>query len=66
MFYLLGYDHDTDENTKEMREKEEHILNKLNITREYFYETRKTRQGIIKAFNAAIEGYCIHLNLKEI
>lgn len=34
MFHLLGYDHDTDENTKEMREKEEHILNKLNITRE--------------------------------
>ncbi|HBG5343455.1 TPA: rRNA maturation RNase YbeY [Clostridioides difficile] len=34
MFHLLGYDHDTDENTREMREKEEHILNKLNITRE--------------------------------
>ncbi|HBG3392432.1 TPA: rRNA maturation RNase YbeY [Clostridioides difficile] len=34
MFHLLGYDHDIDENTKEMREKEEHILNKLNITRE--------------------------------
>ncbi|GAA3646855.1 rRNA maturation RNase YbeY [Asaccharospora irregularis] len=34
MFHLLGYDHDTDENTKEMREKEEYILNKLNITRE--------------------------------
>ena len=34
MFHLLRYDHDTDENTKEMREKEEHILNKLNITRE--------------------------------
>lgn len=41
MFHLLGYDHDTDENTKEMREKEEHILNKLNITRSSFYETRK-------------------------
>lgn len=34
MFHLLGYDHDTEENTKEMRSKEEHILNKLNITRE--------------------------------
>lgn len=34
MFHLLGYDHDNDENTKEMREKEEHVLNKLNITRE--------------------------------
>ena len=33
-FHLLGYDHDTEENTKQMREKEEHILNKLNITRE--------------------------------
>ncbi|MEF9992003.1 MAG: rRNA maturation RNase YbeY [Romboutsia sp.] len=34
MFHLLGYDHDTEENTTEMRSKEEHILNKLNITRE--------------------------------
>ncbi len=34
MFHLLGYDHDTDENTKEMRAKEEHILNELNITRD--------------------------------
>lgn len=34
MFHLLGYDHDTEENTKEMREKEEYILNKLSITRE--------------------------------
>lgn len=33
MFHLLGYDHDTDENTKEMREKEEAVLTKLNITR---------------------------------
>lgn len=34
MFHLLGYDHDTEENTKVMRSKEEYILNKLNITRE--------------------------------
>ena len=34
MFHLLGYDHDTEENTKAMREKEEYILNKLSITRE--------------------------------
>ena len=34
MFHLLGYDHDTEENTKEMREKEEYILYKLSITRE--------------------------------
>ena len=34
MFHLLGYDHDTEENTKEMRAKEEYILNKLSITRE--------------------------------
>ena len=34
MFHLLGYDHETEENTKEMREKEEYILNKLSITRE--------------------------------
>lgn len=34
MFYFLGYDYDIDENIKEMREKEEYILNKLNIIRE--------------------------------
>lgn len=34
MFHLLGYDHDTEENTREMRKKEEDVLNKLNITRE--------------------------------
>lgn len=34
MFHLLGYDHDTEENTKDMRKREEDILNKLNITRE--------------------------------
>ena len=34
MFHLLGYDHDTEENTKEMRKREEDVLNKLNITRE--------------------------------
>ena len=30
-FHLLGYDHDTEENTKQMREKEEYILNKLKV-----------------------------------
>ena len=56
-FHLLGYDHDTEENTKQMREKEEHILNKLNITNsEIARKKTKTRQGIIQAFNAAIEG----------
>ncbi|OPJ56993.1 rRNA maturation RNase YbeY [Alkalithermobacter paradoxus] len=34
MFHLMGYDHDTDENTKVMREKEERVLSKLNIVRE--------------------------------
>lgn len=34
MFHLLGYDHDTEENTKDMRKREEGVLNKLNITRE--------------------------------
>lgn len=34
MFHLLGYDHDTEENTKDMRKREEYVLNKLNITRE--------------------------------
>ena len=30
-YHLLGYDHMTEEDKKEMREKEENILNKLNI-----------------------------------
>jgi probable rRNA maturation factor len=34
MFHLMGYDHDSDENTKEMRKKEEAVLNKLGIIRE--------------------------------
>ena len=34
MFHLLGYDHDTEENTKEMRQKEDYIMQKLSITRE--------------------------------
>ena len=34
MFHLLGYDHDTEENTREMIEKEEAVLTKLNITRD--------------------------------
>lgn len=34
MFHLFGYDHDTEENTKIMREREEAVLAKLGITRE--------------------------------
>ena len=34
MFHLLGYDHDTEENNKDMGKREEDVLNKLNITRE--------------------------------
>lgn len=33
MFHLMGYDHDTEENTKEMRMKEEKVLNLMGITR---------------------------------
>ncbi len=33
MFHLLGYDHDTEDNTKIMRAKEEGILTKYNLTR---------------------------------
>ncbi|WP_432409284.1 rRNA maturation RNase YbeY [Wukongibacter sp. M2B1] len=33
MFHLLGYDHDTEENTKLMREKEEKVLELLGILR---------------------------------
>ncbi|SHK14921.1 rRNA maturation RNase YbeY [Tepidibacter formicigenes] len=34
MFHLMGYDHDTEENTKIMRGKEEAVLSKLGIVRE--------------------------------
>ena len=34
MMHCLGYDHETDEERAEMREKEEYILGKLGITRE--------------------------------
>lgn len=33
MFHLFGYDHDTDEHTKEMRQKEEKVLQSYNLTR---------------------------------
>ncbi len=33
-YHLMGYDHMTDEEKKEMRAKEERVLEKLNITRE--------------------------------
>ena len=34
IMHCLGYDHETDEDKREMREKEEYILQKLGITRE--------------------------------
>ena len=33
MFHLMGYDHMNDEEKKQMREKEEIVLDKLNINR---------------------------------
>lgn len=33
MFHLMGYDHDTEENTKIMRKKEEEVLQALGILR---------------------------------
>lgn len=33
MFHLMGYDHDTEENTKQMRHKEEEVLQALGILR---------------------------------
>ena len=33
MFHLMGYDHDTEENTKMMRVKEEAVLKAYNLTR---------------------------------
>ena len=34
VFHLLGYDHESDEDKKEMREKEETVMTKLGLTRE--------------------------------
>lgn len=34
VFHLLGYDHETEEDKHEMREREERVLKKLNLTRE--------------------------------
>ena len=34
VFHLLGYDHEDDEEKKEMRSKEESVMEKLGITRE--------------------------------
>lgn len=34
LFHLLGYDHMTDEEKKEMRVREERVLAKINLTRE--------------------------------
>lgn len=34
MFHLMGYDHDTPENTSMMREKEEKVLQQLGVKRE--------------------------------
>ncbi len=33
MFHLMGYDHDTEEATKEMRKKEEDVLQSVNLMR---------------------------------
>lgn len=33
MFHLMGYDHDTEETTKEMRKKEEDVLQSVNLMR---------------------------------
>lgn len=34
IFHLLGYDHMTEEDKQEMREREERVLKKLNLSRE--------------------------------
>lgn len=34
-YHIMGYDHMNDEEKKEMRSKEENVLEKLNITREW-------------------------------
>ena len=40
-YHLMGYDHIEEEDKIEMREKEEKVLNKLNITRESYINKGK-------------------------
>lgn len=59
-YHLMGYDHMVEDDKKQMREKEENILEKLNISRDLPYEADKDHkiknEGFLDAWKNAING----------
>lgn len=59
-YHLMGYDHMVEDDKKQMRKKEENILEKLNISRDLPYEADKDRkiknEGFLDAWKNAING----------
>lgn len=60
-YHLMGYDHMVDEEKKVMREKEEAVLEKLNISREFVQEESKNsldtkNKNFLDAWKNAING----------
>lgn len=59
-YHLMGYDHMVEDDKKQMRKKEENILEKLNISRDLPYEADKghkmKNEGFLDAWKNAING----------
>lgn len=59
-YHLMGYDHMVEDDKKQMRAKEENILEKLNISRDLPYEADKDHkiknEGFLDAWKNAING----------
>lgn len=59
-YHLMGYDHMIEDDKKQMRAKEENILEKLNISRDLPYEADKDHkiknEGFLDAWKNAING----------
>ena len=59
-YHLIGYDHMVEDDKKQMRKKEENILEKLNISRDLPYEADKDHkiknEGFLDAWKNAING----------
>lgn len=59
-YHLMGYDHMVEDDKKQMRKKEENILEKLNISRDLPYEADKDHkmknEGFLDAWKNAING----------
>ena len=59
-YHLMGYDHMVEDDKRQMRAKEENILEKLNISRDLPYEADKDHkmknEGFLDAWKNAING----------